>query len=863
MIEVPFIIYADIESLLLSETTNQLDEYKIPKGTIQKHIANSIGYFFHARFDENLSHYDGFSGPDCVDQFIERLLFLAENVVWPKIHEIEAMSLSEEEENDFQDADVCHICKKEFYFKSNMWNKVRDHCHLSGRYRGASHSECNLKFQISKSVPVVFHNLDYDSHFLIERLANAFPSKMSLIPKNSEHYISFSKELPDYNDNNINNVFEKENGHSNFNDVTIAFDGRKKKEKRYRERMKLRFIDSYRFLNCSLAQLAKNLPSEKLSITRKQWANLTEQKMGLLTMKGVYPYTYMDSWDKFNETKLPSPEQFYDDLNECGISDEQYNHAQNIWNSFNIHTLREYTDIYLKTDVLLLADVFENFRNNCIKLYGLDPAHYYTLPGYSWDCMLKYTKIEIELLKDVDQLMFVERGIRGGISQASNRYCEANNKYIGADYDPEKPTNYLLYLDVNNLYGWAMSQALPLSQFKWNMDTYSSVDDIQTKVMQMADDAPVGFILEVDLEYPQYLHDLHNDYPFCCEHMEVGDSSEKRLVLTLYDKKNYIIHYRMLKMALKHGLKLKKVHRILEFKQSPWLNDYIMLNTNERAKSTSKFEKDLYKLINNAVYGKTMENIRKRVDIKLVNKWDGRFGMQTFIARPNFKRSVVFNENFAACELQRLNIYMNKPVAVGAAILDISKYKMYEFHYDFILQYFNCNQCKLQYSDTDSFLYSFQCENIYDFIREHKDRFDTSGFAENNPYGIQPFNKKVLGVMKDEYDGEIIKESVCVRSKLYTIKLNGNKIVKKGKGVKKNVLNKKISFDDYKRCIDELCVVEKEQIIIKSYHHRVYTVKNEKKVLDPNDKKRFIIPNKYNTLALGHYGINSYKNQNE
>ncbi|XP_055308704.1 uncharacterized protein LOC129572714 [Sitodiplosis mosellana] len=536
IIEVPFIIYADIESLLEPRNNTYCpDGGKMPKGTFQKHIANSIGYYFHSRFDQNLSHYKSFSGPDCIDQFIESLLFLMENVVWPRIHVIKPMSLNEEEECDFQNADLCHICKKDFNFKWGKWDKVRDHCHLTGKYRGASHSECNLKFQISKSIPVVFHNLDYDSHFLIEKLANVFPGRMILIPKNSEHYISFSKELPDYNEKFENGDVEKED--NNNNDDAPGYDVHV--IKRYREKLRLRFIDSYRFLQCSLAKLAESLPSDKLNITRRQWANLSDSEFQLLTKKGVYPYVYIDSWDKLNETQLPAKELFYDDLNDCEITDEQYNHAQNVWHTFGIQTLREYTDHYLKTDILLLADIFENFRDNCINLYELDPAHYYTLPGYSWDCMLKYTNVEIELLKDIDQLMFVERGLRGGISQCSNRYCKANNKYIGADYNPEKPSNYLLYLDINNLYGWAMSQALPLSQFRWNTDIYASVDVFEIELMNMADDAPFGFILEVDLEYPQNLHDQHNDYPFCCEHMNVVKNEKK--VLDPGDEKRFIV----------------------------------------------------------------------------------------------------------------------------------------------------------------------------------------------------------------------------------------------------------------------------------------------------------------------------------
>lgn len=201
----------------------------------------------------------------------------------------------------------------------------------------------------------------------------------------------------------------------------------------------------------------------------------------------------MDSWEKLEELELPSKKDFYDDLNDSKISDEDYKFAQKVWTTFNIGSMREYTQLYLKTDVLLLADIFENFRDNCIKLYELDPAHYYTLPGYSWDCMLKHTKVAIELLTDIDMLLFVERGLRGGISQCSNRYSEANNQYMGTDFDVSKPTKYLMYFDVNNLYGWAMTQPLPISNFTWiSTDKYPNLENFHKTFLNMADNSEYG-----------------------------------------------------------------------------------------------------------------------------------------------------------------------------------------------------------------------------------------------------------------------------------------------------------------------------------------------------------------------------------
>jgi len=177
------------------------------------------------------------------------------------------------------------------------------------------------------------------------------------------------------------------------------------------------------------------------------------------------------------------------------VSETDYTHAENIWTRFSIRTLGEYSDLYFKIDVMLLADIFENFRDSCTVSYGLDPAYYYTFPGYTWDAMLKHTKITFELLTDIDMVMFIERGIRGGLSQCSGRYARANNKYMES-YDPSKPSSYLMYFDVNNLYGWAMYQPLPYADFHW-------VDNVTNfNVSSIALDSPTGYVLEVDLEYP-------------------------------------------------------------------------------------------------------------------------------------------------------------------------------------------------------------------------------------------------------------------------------------------------------------------------------------------------------------------------
>ena len=224
-------------------------------------------------------------------------------------------------------------------------------------------------------------------------------------------------------------------------------------------------------------------------------------KFILLLRKGVYPYEYMDNWEIFNETSLPSKESFYSNLNMEDIDDIDYRHGNNVFKSFKLENLGDYHDLYVKSDTLLLADVFENFRDMCIKEYELDPAHFVSLPGLAWQACLKKTNIELELLTDYDMLLMVEKGIRGGICHSIHRYAKANNKYM-QNYNNNEESSYVQYLDANNLYGWAMSKKLPVNGFKWldsdkiNEDFIKNYDENNDK----------GYILEVDVKYPKRLH---------------------------------------------------------------------------------------------------------------------------------------------------------------------------------------------------------------------------------------------------------------------------------------------------------------------------------------------------------------------
>ena len=803
-LKLPFVIYADFEAILKPIQTCDPDPLKSYTNSINVHKVFSYGYFIKCSYDDGLSKYRTYAGVDCTEKFMESLVSDVTEITKINCFRKCPRQLYDDDER-IVEAKSCFICNKEL--ENDRTSHYDWH---TGEFSGIAHKKCSCNYRVPFFIPIFLHNLsNYDAHFIVHAL-NFSDGDIEVIPNNKEKYISFTKKLY-------------------INGKLVS----------------LRFLDSFRFMGSSLDSLSKNLVEEQFRDLKKQFPRRDD--FTRLMRKGVFPYEYMTSYESLLTTTLPSKSLFYSSLTNTGITDDEYNHAQDIWNNFNCQNMLDYSNIYLKTDVMLLTDIFENFRDVCMKTYDLDPAQYYTAPGLSWDAMLKYTNIKLELLTDFEMIAFIKSGIRGGISVCCNRYGKANNKYM-QEFNPDLPKSYLMYFDANNLYGWAMSQYLPEGNFKW-VST-----DIDFSVSPTSD---IGYILEVDLEYPKNIHDLHSDFPLCAENIAIGGSKDRKLVPNLHNKSNYVLHYRNLIQCLQLGMKLVKVYRILQFKQSPWLNKYIDLNTELRKLAKSDFEKDFYKLMNNSVFGKTMENIEKRVDVKLLTRWEDRGksqGVQSLIARPEFHSVSIFSESLVAVQLKKTSLFYNKPIYLGLCILDISKTLMYNFHYNYIKLKYNEN-VKLLYTDTDSFVYQIFTDDFYHDTRSDlPHHFDTSDYPSDNVFDFPQLNKKKIGYFKDENNGKIFIEFVGLRSKMYALNVE-NTITAKAKGVNKSV-SKNMKIEMYKACLFNKNVKMAEMCRFRSIKHNIFTQKINKICLSYNDTKRYLIPNSTDTYAWGHYKIN-------
>jgi hypothetical protein len=857
-----FCIYADLESFLKKEEngTDLITSLLIRE---TKHEVASAFYSVVSKVRENSYNSKIFTGEDLMQEFLNSLRTDAMRLASQsqKFKEITEMIYNEEDKKKHFHAKRCRECGCSFDIKK----KVRHHDHYTGKYIGALCDECNLRKRKKYiEIPVFFHNLKgYDSHHIISTISDVLleGDGIEIIAENYEKYKSISWRIG--------------------------------------SNVKIVFKDSLAFLSSSLEKLISNLKDGEINskILKERFPYLFENygKKGLihLTKKGIFPYSWFDSYDKFDYPTLPPKKDFYDDLNDDEICDEEYEVAKKIWKEFDCKCFRDYHDLYLKTDVILLSDVFETFRTLSMKDYGLDPAYFITLASFADNCLYKSHGQEIELMTDYDMLLMTEKNIRGGISVISGRFEEANHKYLPSHlkakkqgmttyYDKKKEEKWLAYVDANNLYGISMVDKLPTSDYKWE-DTKKIREDFIRSYNKEENDR--GYILEVDLKYPTSLHDEHADYPLAIEKMKIDKYSvnvkkyidgepprSTKLVGTLYDKKDYVCHISNLKFYLEHGLELEKVKRCYSFIHTPFMRDYIQGNTARRIKSKNEFEKGFYKLMNNIVFGRSLLNRRNFEDIRLIIEEENEKRMKQKILRltnsPLYEGFKQINEKMIIIKSKKKKVMFKEPIAVGFTILELSKLHMAKLHYDVMKVKYPNPRLKLLFTDTDSFCYSIKTHDFWDDLKKDdkfRKWFDLSNLQPSHEmYDVS--QKAKLGLLKIETGSDIMTRFCGLRSKLYSYEVISKDVLKeekKGKGVKKSVLKKTLRFDDYIKTLrSELEGGEKTKKIkmkgFRTFSHEIYTVSQEKIALSGYDDKRWV-DNDFSTLPWGHYSIDEDK----
>ena len=744
-----FRIYAGFEA------DNEKDNTIIGNKTTNIYKQNPVvnGYHIVSELEDVLKsdYYKSPLGYDNVDWFVNEVIKLENKMAFYFKNTNKDIILTQEDEVDYRNNIICRFCEKEI-----ITDKVRDHCHLRGSYRGPAHNTCNINVTQKQSnfIPFIFHNFsNYDCHMFFKTLVDIKNDrvKFDIIPKTNEEYIS----------------------------VTYGC---------------IRFIDSYRFLSSGLDSLVKNLYEDDFKILKKEFPD----KWQYLNKKLAYPYEYFNSIEDYKKpVHNLKKEDFFSKLKNKCPSDEKIQGTKEIIEIFFIKNGEELSELHLKSDVILLADVFEKFNKISVEEYGINPLYCVSLPGYTWQCGMKYTDIHLKTIQDKDMILLLENNIRGGISSVMG------DRYVRSDKNKK-----ILYIDAKILYGWAMSESLPYDGNKFEKDF--CLNDI----LNAPDDSNIGYFIEVDLTYPDNIKEKTKKFPFAPENKKINPDNfidymeeikpdtyiqTKKLICDWSDKKNYLIHYRMLKFYIRHGMIINKVHNIISFKQSKWLEKYISFNTQKRNMSKNDFERDVYKLLNNAFYGKTMENVRNRLKIKFIKKDDYREIIKQ-------QSKLTFNgihKSYGNCDsytFKQNEVLMDKPIYLGLSVLELSKLHMYETYYDKQQPYFGQENLKLHYMDCDSFVLSIETQNIINNLKNLEDLFDFSNLDKNHEL-FSNKNKKVVGKFKIETPENIwVDEFVTLRSKCYAFKC-GDDSKNKLKGISKSY-SKNIKFDEYKKCSD-------------------------------------------------------------
>jgi hypothetical protein len=752
-----------------------------------------------------------------------------------------------EEIEAFNKAYLCYLCHTPFQPHFSGRQKVKDHCHYNGEYLGAAHHNCNWKRTVNRNIPIFIHNFqNYDSQFILQGLKFTPNTQISGIPYNMEK----------------------------FRTLNIG---------------KIVFVDSYHLLPGSISTLVQSLKQNddhKFPIL-SQVSLFTQSAMHkkLLLEKGVYPYEWASSISRLiNKKKWPKHKHFFSTLKQSNISREEYLHGKQVFRLFRCKNMLEYCHLYCRLDVFLLLEVIDQFRTNVLLEFGLDCTKYISAPQLAFDAMLKGLDEPINLMTDTEMILMCEQNVRGGVAFVAERHvkCKELEKEIKKVIPDEtvaekierienkKCSDLLVLLDAVGLYSFCQKLYLPWGDYQWC--NAGELFRLKQELGHIPNDSNIGFILEVDLEYPKSLFKKHSSFPMISEKKEItyqdlSDFSKKalhvlsntvnsakrykseKLVTDFSNKSKYVVHYQNLQTYLKEGIILKEIHKAIKFTQKPYLKPFIDKCAKKRAETKSDFDKMLFKLFMNSVYGKFLQDNRKHMEAKICRKY------KTFSKHfnsPLYKGHRIISENVVTVYSKKKTVKLDRLYATGFTILELSKNHMISAWYNYFLPNFE-TKASVVLTDTDSFLIHIKDSSRKELFLSVQDSLDSSNYPKSHPRYTAK-NKGVPGYFKDENCGNYLTEVVGLKAKCYIIKVFDQFNIKRDKKVVCKGIQKmsrdKLSIRKFRNVVKNFSSVHADLYCIRSKSNHLYTQKMRKIALSTGDDKRYILNCGIHTVPL-------------
>ena len=768
--------------------------------------------------------------------------------------------------DDLKDSDSkipCLICGKNFLTTDLEIDTIAiDHCHFSGKINGLVHYSCNRdNNRIQGKFPIFFHNFGkYDSKLILNALTS---SKLKGL---------FEIEVFSKNSENLRTI--------TIIDVHTG--------------VKFHCMDSLSHLNTSLKTLVDNLNSSNHEFNILKQSDIVlnsnnefdESKFEILRVgKGVIAYDYLTSYSKIsNMTSLPKKEEFFSVLSNSHISDSDFEFAELYWDTFKFKTYKENVLTYCVQDVLLLAEVVLKYRTVIFNQFKIDPCRYIGLPAVSFDIFLKslsLSKVKLDFIPNAEMHSFFRRAIRGGVS-----YIDTHHAF-GCDDMQKKKSDFLIYLDVNSLYPAVMTRKLPTGgyQFMGKNSIDSLMADNQKNIHNYNEKGNWGCFLECDLTYPKSLHNRTNNmilapYTRSVERNDLSEESlkalhiinprrnlnnfsEKKLIADFNPRKKYVLHISVLKTYLKMGMVLEKIHSGVEFKQANFLSDHIHCLSNLRSNATTKFDKDMYKLLSNSIYGKFIQNpyLYHRTEF-FSSQLDPDISKKVLkrTSSPYFKSIMPIGTSAVLVDSLPPILKMNQIVSIGATILDYSKQFMYQMYYANLEPHWGFGNIDIVMSDTDSFLLKvFSKESLEKDYFKLSRILDFSKFPKDHPLKkANTVKANALGYLKDEQNGvSQITEVIGLQSKCYSY-ISQSTVKKVKKGFPRR-WHSDLNFSLYKKVLQKGKVMRKTSVSIGSKKQVLRTYRKHALTLTNLDTKRYILDCKVHSYGFGHKNISLFK----